>query len=284
VNRKTRLFAIAVGIFAVLFLLRFAYEMALDDGSGGGYYPPPRFEEFQSADAPAPSASRKNYASAKIVIEQAQAAQTVEQKYERVSTIDAETDEWDADLSELRAAIAATEALVQRENASGLPGSRYLSLSLGVVPGAFDGAVEKFKAVGDLVSINTVKTDRTADFRALEAKRLSLEKTRDGLAALRSAGAALSDRIALESRILEIEGQIQELGVSLGDFSELNSFCTVDITLREIEKDDPVARAAAALFSALSWTVPVYLGLGFALLFVAAGLHFGLKVYDRFKG
>ncbi len=133
-------------------------------------------------------------------------------------------------------------------------------------------------------SINTVKTDRTADFRALEAKRLSLEKTRDGLAALRSAGAALSDRIALESRILEIEGQIQELGVSLGDFSELNSFCTVDITLREIEKADPFARVAAALFSALSWTVPVYLGLGFAFLFVAAGLHFGLKVYDRFKG
>jgi len=157
----------------------------------------------------------------------------VEQKYERVSSIDSHTANWDEDTGKLKTAIEMVEAVIQKENASGLAGGRVLALSLGVVPSAFDAAVESFQAVGELVSISTTKNDRTADFLALEARRLSLEKTRDGLSALRNSGAALADRISLETRILEIEGQIQELGVSLGDFSELNSFCTINITLRE---------------------------------------------------
>ena len=139
------------------------------------------------------------------------------------------------------------------------------------------------KSIGELRSAYVTKTDRTSDFRALEARRLSLEKTRLGLAALRDSEAQLSDRIDLETRILEIEGQIQELGVSLGDFSELNSFCTIHFTLREEAAGALGARILDAFVSALGWTILVYLGLAACALAALGTAVLGLKLADRFK-
>lgn len=281
-KRRTRLLLAAAAAFALLFAARFAYELS----RGQDRFPAEpgiAFDAIQQSEAPA-SYSRKNYASAKIVIAQPSAAQTVDQKYERVSTIESRSKDWDADAAALEIAIAAVEAVVQKENASGLPGSRVLALTLGVIPSAFDEAVSLLKGVGELQSINTIKTDRTADFLALEARRLSLEKTRDGLAALRNSGAALADRIALETRVLEIEGQIQDLAVSLGDYSENNSFCTVRLTLREGRPASPLRRIAAAAMDALAWTAGVYLGLVVASLGVLAASWLGLKLYDSIRG
>jgi len=271
-------------VFVLLFAARFAYELAgsADEYQDGIFAPMGGMNDIQQMDAPS-SISRKNYASAKIVIAQPSAAQTVEQKYERISNIDTRTMDWEADTAVLRTAVESVEALVQRENASGLSGGRSLSLSLGVVPSKFDEAVERLRGVGDLVSINTVKNDRTSDFLALEAKRLSLEKTRDGLSALRNAGASLADRMNLETRILEIEGQIQELGVSLGDFSELNSFCTVNISLRETSGPNLWRRLESAFFDALGWTVGVFTGLVVSLLAVFGIAFLALRIYDRLK-
>jgi hypothetical protein len=283
-KRNVRILFVAAIVFVLLFAGRFAYELAgsADGNQDGIFAPMGGLNDIQRMEAPS-SVSRKNYASAKIVIAQPSAPQTVEQKYERISNIDTRTANWDADTTALRTAIESVEALVQRENASGLPGGRSLTLSLGVVPLRFDEAVERLRGVGDLVSINTVKNDRTSDFLALEAKRLSLEKTRDGLSALRSAGASLADRMNLETRILEIEGQIQELGVSLGDFSELNSFCTVNISLRETSGTKLWPRLVSAFFDALGWTVAVYVGLAVSLLAVLGIAFLALRIYDRFK-
>jgi hypothetical protein len=264
-----------------LFLARFGYELVRPESASVGLFG--GYQENMIAQGEfGVSASRKNYASAKIVVTQADSAQTVEQKYERISTIDTKTSAWDDDVKTLESAIAAVGGMVQRENSYGLSGARVLSLSLGVVPDIFGDAVERLKSIGDLASINTVKQDRTGDFRALEAKRLSLEKTRDGLAALRSAGAALADRIELETRILEIEGQIQELGVGLGDFSETNSFCTIEFTLREIASRPLPARLAKAAFAALEWSAAVFFGLALAALCVSGTAWFGVKLRDRF--
>lgn len=278
-DRKKRILAAAAALFAVLFAARLAWELTRDRTRPVGGFG--QVELYQSS---APAADRRNYASAKIAVDQAPSgAQVVEQKYERVSQIESRTEHWDSDIAAVKLAIEGAKALVQRENSYGLPGNRVLSLSLGVIPDAFDPTVETLKAIGELRSANVVKTDRTSDFRALEARRLSLEKTRDGLARLRDSGAQLSDRIDLETRILEIEGQIQELGVSLGDFSELNSFCTVHFTLREIPSGAWGPRLLDAVLSALGWTVLVYLGLGACILAALGAAALALKLADRLK-
>ena len=278
-DRRKRILAAAAALFAVLFAARLAWELTRERTRPFGGFG--NAEIYQSS---APAGDRRNYASAKIAVDQAPSgAQVVEQKYERVSQIEARTEHWDSDIAAVKLAIEGAKALVQRENSYGLEGARVLSLSLGVIPDAFDPTVETLKAIGELRSANVIKTDRTSDFRALEARRLSLEKTRDGLARLRDSGAQLSDRIDLETRILEIEGQIQELGVSLGDFSELNSFCTIHFTLRETPAGAWGARLLGAVLSALGWTVLVYLGLGACALAALGVSALALRIADRLK-
>lgn len=260
----------------LLFAARIAYELSRPDILNAGME--------TRALISASEQDHKNYASAKVVVEQAVAgAQVVEQKYERVSRIESKTENWDSDIAAVKLAIEGSQALVQREDAFGLEGDRALSLSLGVTPAAFDPMVETMKGIGRLVSANVTKTDRTSDFRALQARRLSLEKTRDGLAALRNEGAALSDRVELETRILEIEGQIQELGVSLGDYSELNSFCTVNFTLRETRPMANGRRILTAVLSALGWSALVYLGLAVSALATIGVAALVVRLADRFR-
>jgi Domain of unknown function (DUF4349) len=277
-KRRTRIaIIIAAAGLAVLFLLRLASTLS-DRGSPAAQY----FDKGGLSNEPSAPVRKANYATERILVPQGPAQQVLDQKYERVADIRSSSSDFDADSKRIRAIAAAASAIVQRENANGLPGSRVLALSLGVVPAAFDSTVESLRAVGKIKSITSSKTDRTADFMALEAKRSSLEKTRDGLKALRRTGAALSDLVALESKILEIEGQVQELGVSLGDFSENNSFCTIDVSLEEAAPRG-AGRILAAALDSLGWAVLVELGLAATGLAAAAVAALGAWAYRRFK-
>lgn len=275
--------AVAAAVFLALFAARLAYEL-------GGGSPPPyqgarQFEEPMVQSLSVEGArSKRNYASAKIAVAQPSApAQMLEQKYEQVAGLASATRDFDADSRRVKEAAAASKAIVQREDAYGLPGSRSLSLSLGVVPAAFDSAVDALRAIGKLESVTVTKTDRTADYKALEARRLSLEKTRDGLAALRKAGSDLSDLMALETKILEIEGQIQELGVSLGDFSEGNSFCTVNMTLRELAAGPARRELLRAILAALGWAAARTMALALAALAAAGAAWLGSLALEKYR-
>ncbi|PKL08660.1 MAG: hypothetical protein CVV51_07740, partial [Spirochaetae bacterium HGW-Spirochaetae-7] len=261
-KRRTRIVIIAAAsLFAVLFAARFAYLLYFSgvrqSGEGGMPFQV-NFEQSQGQDV----SVRRNYASSKMLVAQPSAApQLLEQKYERVARLSATSSSFDDDSSALDILAASMQALVQSENSWGLPGARTLSLSFGITPEKFESFVDGLKALGDLDSVTIVKTDKTAEYKELEARRLSLEKTRDGLRALRVPGASLSDLVALETKILEIEGQIQELGVSLGDFAEGNSFCTVHYSLRELKSAGIGPRILAALFGAMEWSLAVFIGI-----------------------
>ena len=278
-KRRTRIALItAAALFALLFALRLASRLTPTPSS-----PRQVYDQDQKMSQNDSSSFRKgNYASERITVPQGSGKQVVDQKYERIADVRARSRAFDADAARVREIAAKADAVVQRENAYGLTGSRTLSLALGIVPANFDSTVEAVRRVGKLDSVSVTKTDRTTDFKALEAKRLSLEKARDGLKALRTAGAALSDLVALETKILEIEGQIQELGVSLGDYSEANSFCTIEFSLSE---DSPRggARTLAAILDSLGWAILVELGVA-ALALAAAGVAFLTSLaYERFK-
>lgn len=277
-KRRTRIaLIVALAIFVLLFALRL-----VDKLSSSSEYPTQMMFDKGEITSAVSSFRKSNYASERIIVPQGSAQQIVDQKYERVANMRAKSRDFDTDAARVREIAAKAAAVIQRENAYGLPGSRTLSLALGVVPAAFDQTVEAIRGVGRLLSITVTKADRTGDFKALEAKRLSLEKTRDGLKALRKAGAALSDLMALETKILEIEGQIQELGVSLGDFSETNSFCTINLDLAETSAP-PAARLLAAALDALGWALLVELGLALAGLGASGIAFLAALAYEKYR-
>jgi hypothetical protein len=206
--------------------------------------------------------SRRNYASKTLKLESPQkgTTATVDQKYEKVGTLTSRTAEFEADEQRLRTLISDQNMLIQFEQRSGLPGNRTLNMALGVIPGKFDQVIASIQEIGTLTSIHIDKSDKTNEYKELEAKRHALEKTREALSALKGQGGSVKELIDLENRILDIENQIQAFGVRLGEFDEENEFCTVKFTLTETQKPGKIPFPQRVKV-AFEWTVRYYLSL-----------------------
>ena len=203
----------------------------------------------------------------------ASAPQATDQKYEQVANIGTTTEEFDDDEARAREQIKSVNALVQFEQRSGLEGYRRLQLAVGVTPENFDALVDSLQGLGKLDRLQIDKTDKTNEYLDLQAKKVSLEKSRDSLIELKSREGDIDEMINLETRILDLEQQIQALGVNLGDFDAENEFSTVKLFLAEKTKSIVKGKGLGArLFEAAIWTLQYYtllwVGLAAALVSV----------------
>jgi hypothetical protein len=218
---------------------------------------------------------KRNYASSKVMRNTADQAgnavmAAMDQKYERVADVRARARAFDDDEAALRAAAAEHAGVVQLEHKQGLRGARVLHLAVGVPPDRFDAFVAAARQIGVETYLTIDKQDRTNAWRELEAKRATLEATRASLVALKQQSGSIQERTALEDRILEIHEQLQTLGVSLGDFDQVNELCTVKLTLAEESTTRVATGPVIPLWQrarvAFEWAVPMYLRLLGALL------------------
>jgi hypothetical protein len=262
-KKAKRLFIVIVLGFLGLFCFRLVYGyVAVSDTMESGIH--------SYAEANDSGFSRKNYASEKLKVEKPADNQSyqVDQKYEKVASMLSQSQSFDTEEKQLREATAKYNALIQYEQRSGLQGNRRLNLAIGVPPDRFDAFVAEAKEIGKLVSIRIDKIDKTNEYKNLKAKRISLEKARDALIALKSKGGRIDESINLESKILEIETEVQSMGVELGEYDQENEFCTVRVGLQE----QTVGKVQISLIHrvkvALEWTVKYYLRI-LAILLVA---------------
>ncbi len=186
---------LALGIF-LLFLLRLGY----------GYLSPGTRGAADASDGPGMSTTRNNYASEKMVVKRSmRESYDVSQKYEKIASIRSRTSRFEQDEKRLRAMTTRYEALIQFERSTGLPGRRALQVAIGVPPEKFDAMVAELRSIGEIASIRIDKSDRTNEFKELNARRVSLEKARDALGALKERGGGIDESINLEDKILQIE-------------------------------------------------------------------------------
>jgi hypothetical protein len=264
-KKAKRLFIVIVLGFLGLFCFRLVYGyVAVSDTVESGIH--------SYAEANESEFSRKNYASEKLKVEKPADNQSyqVDQKYEKVASMLSQSQSFDSEEKQLREATAKYNALIQYEQRSGLPGNRRLNLAIGVPPDRFDAFVAEAKEIGKLLSIRIDKTDKTNEYKDLKAKRISLEKAREALIALKSKGGRIDESINLESKILEIETEVQSLGVRLGEYDQENEFCTVRVGLQEQTAGRVQISLIHRVKVALEWTVKYYLMVLAILL--AAGL------------
>ncbi len=262
-----------VFVFVVGFLLLFFVRL------GYGYWVTPNgvpIGEFSGGNVLSQSwmdfaSGVKNYASKKrsrktSVVVQRGAPGLGDQKYEKVASVALKSLHFDEDEARARALIAKEDALIQFEQRDGLKGHRVLRLAVGVDPKRFDPFVDAIQTFGELSALTINKSDKTNEYRELQAKRVSLEKTRTALSELKNKEGKIADMIALENQILSLEQQIQGLGVSLGDFDSENEFVTVKMLMREV--GERAVRSISLLrrsFTSFYWTTWVYASLWFGL-------------------
>jgi hypothetical protein len=183
----------------------------------------------------------------------------VDQKYQKIADLATDTDRFSEDEQKIRTITKKHNALIQYEENTGLPGNRFLQLAIGVPPAEFDTMVLDVKKIGDLKSFNISKTDKTNEFKELQGQRRSLEQIRASLLALKVRnGGKIDEYINLENRILEVEQELQKLGVRLGDYDVTSEFCTIKMTL--LEKTTRISPSIwHRLIKALEWTIKYYL-------------------------
>lgn len=275
--RFARAALLAVLVFLALFLIRYIEISAEARRAAEG----PFFDQQSMNAGDQFEIGRKNYASSKKLDSAAAGGQGGSigdsQKYEKIGSLTQVTNDYDADRTRFDSLVTETGGMVQLERMTGLKGHRMLHLGIGVPPEKFDAFIGKAREIGKGVAIEVVKNDKTNEYLQLKAKRATLEKARAALEELKAGGGSTSERVDVQTRLTEVEQQIQDLGVSLGEFDSQNELCTVRLTLREALRASPMSLARRALraFEAALFDYAL-LGFGFFAIVVAAWI--GIRV------
>ncbi len=266
-------------VFTVLFVLLFLFRLVY------GYYgrdPINSNSDEAGYDFFMNVKLRDNYASEKNALQTTPQDFLRSQKYEKTATVRSETAHFDRDDSLIRRITISYGGSIQYEQGMGKKGGRELHLSIGVKPDSFDSFYRAVQGIGELRSTTITKTDKTNEYRQLNAKKASLEKSLESLNELKNKGGTIADFISLHDKVLEVETQLQELGVDLGNFNSENEFCTLRFSLFEGHERRKITFLSRVKVS-LEWTLKYY---SLALLVVAGVLVCSLAlllIVDRLK-
>lgn len=228
---------------------------------------------------------RKNYASEKQMMKQDVAQQAniaSSQKYEKTATVVSKTSQFEKDLDSIKKITTNFEGVIQYEQNTGNKGNRQIQLLIGINPEKFDSFYTKIQNIALVKSTEITKIDKTNEYRQLNARKASLEKNLTSLNELKSRGGAIGDYITLHDKILEIETQMQELGVELGNFDTENEFCSVRFSLYEGAPEKKI-NFASRLKVALEWTIKYYAVLMLTVLVLIVTIFILLLVIDKLK-
>lgn len=265
-------------LFVLMFLFRILYGYLATDTSSGYDYSDNFFSSIDNL--------RKNYASEKFSMkgDDVQLASSVasNQKYEKTATMKLKTSEFDQDEKALKAKAKGFNAVIQYEQNLGQKGSRQIHLLIGVNPNLFDSLYSALKAIGVLKATEITKVDKTNEYRQLNAKKASIEKTLQSLNELKSKGGEISDFVSLNDKILEIEEKAQELGVELGNFDTENEFCTIKLSMYEGATEKNIS-FIHRLKVALEWTIKYYAMLVATVFGVLLAIFLMILIADKLK-
>lgn len=209
-------------VFCALFVFRLIYGYVATGTTGGSDFSSDYFDQISDL--------RKNYASEKVA---QQPDFTTNSKYEKTAIVKTTSSDFTKEEKDIRGKVDNYKGVIQYEKALGKKGNRELHLMIGINPATFDSFYHEIQGIGVIRSMSITKIDKTNDYRQLNAKKISLEKTMTSLEALKKTGVSGSDLLTIYDRQLMLEQQLQDLGVDLGAFNTENEFCTVKLSLYE---------------------------------------------------
>lgn len=271
-SRLIRLIIWMLLLFAILFFFRLAY----------GYTKTFNNRSAQSNFFERVSNTKRNYASKEYKVKTSAASVVkVDQKYEKIAEIKTKSAKFAEEEKLARKHIVTYNSLIQFEQKSGNKGSRQLNLLIGVPPESFDSLYTKLIEIGKVQAKRITKKDKTNEYKELNAKKQSLEKARTALIELKQKSGKIAEFMGLENRILEIERQLQELGVSLGDFDNEIEFSTIQFSLMEGKKIK--IGLLQRIKVALEWTIRFYLQLIVSLFFLALFSFLLLLIIEKMR-
>jgi len=279
-NFKTRFWKTGkwfTGFFVLLFTFRLIYGYVATDDNYSNDYSDNFFGSIGNL--------RKNYASEKIAMKgdvQISSNIASNQKFEKTASIKTKTSEFEKDEKLLKSKTKSYNAVIQYEQNLGQKGNRQIHLLIGVNPAMFDSFYVDIQKIGIVKATEITKVDKTNEYRQLNAKKSSIEKTLQSLNELKSKGGQISDFVSLNDKILEIEEKLQELGVELGNFDAENEFCTVKLSMYEGATQKSVSLFQRLKVS-LEWTIKYFSIIAATTLVLTLAIFVLLLLVDKLK-
>ncbi|MFM7431369.1 MAG: DUF4349 domain-containing protein [Flammeovirgaceae bacterium] len=283
-NFKTRLVKI-IGLLIIGFIVLFAFRFIYGYTTGATELGEESISNLFSDE----TSLKRNYASDSYKFQKSDRSQTgnqsiqnefsIDQKYEKTATVKSKTNDFEKDDALVKGEIKRFNAIIQYEQNTGKKGNRTTSLLLGVAPERFDSLYEAVIKIGNLTTKEITKVDKTSEFKNLNAKKASLEITRQSLLEIKKQNGRIEEFISLQNRILEIEQELQGLGVLLGDFSEENEFCTVRFSL--VERHEIKISLLHRIKVAFEWSVKYYIIFIGIFCFASIVAFFLLLIIDK---
>ena len=257
-------------LYAVIFAARFVYDIITfeDPAVSVNYYYGGYRDELKMT--PNVASLKKEYAG-----ETAGSIAVLEQKYEQVATITAKTVSFESDLLKLDAAIESAQAVIQTEAAQGLAGSRTLTRVIGVKPQYFDECLNSVKQIGMTITSTSQKTDKTYEYRQMLAQKQELEKRLESYKSLRGRSGSVNEMLSLEDKIIGVESLLLQQAVDLGEYSDDNALCTINVSLYEGNPTNPMR----VIFNSLRWATICYLCVIAGIIFVCIAAVVLIKTY-----
>lgn len=282
-KRFRNIVLLLIGLFVILFLFRLGYGYTLTPGD----------EEMEEVTFDYFESDKRNFASDKKFFEkessdytvenQLEPIATVDQKYEKIAEVKSASTKFEEDEKFVRDQVKSSNGIIQYERKYGNEGDRRLQLQIGVPPEQFDSLYEKLIHVGIIHSKEIIKNDKTNEYLELNARKASLEKTHQSLIEFKKVSGKIDEYINLENRILEIEEQLQNLGVNLGDFDESNEFCTIRFSLSETKEPKKVVWSLYYRCKvALEWTINHYVILMVSGFFALLSAYVIMIIWEKF--
>ena len=279
-NFKTRFWNLGkwyAVLFVVLFVFRLIYGYVATSNDNGGDYSDNFFSSIDNL--------RKNYASEKIAMKgdvQVSSNMASNQKFEKTASIKTKSTEFEKDEQVLKSTTKSYNAVIQYEQNLGQKGNRQIHLLIGVNPALFDSFYIDIQKIGIVKATEITKVDKTNEYRQLNAKKTSIEKTLQSLNELKSKGGQIADFVSLNDKILEIEEKLQGLGVELGNFDAENEFCTVKLSMYEGATEINIS-FMHRLKVALEWTIKYFAIFAITTLVLAMTIFILLLIADKLK-
>ncbi len=265
------------GLFILLFVFRLIYGYVATDNNYSNDYSDNFFSSIDNL--------RKNYASEKIAMKghvQVSSNIASNQKFEKTASIKTKTSEFENDEKLLKSKTKSYNAVIQYEQNLGQKGNRQIHLLIGVNPEMFDSFYVDIQKIGVIKATEITKVDKTNEYRQLNAKKISIEKTLQSLNELKTKGGQIADFISLNDKILETEEKLQELGVELGNFDAENEFCTVRLSIYEGATEKSIS-FIHRIKMALEWTIKYFAIIAITTLVLALTIFVLLLIVDKLK-
>ena len=148
-----------------------------------------------------------------------------------------ETKDYDWAYQQLNDTLSSVDGYLESssEYTDSTDSTRTLSLTLRVPESSYDAFVDTAEQAGSVTSKSESAEDVTTQYMDIEARLDSLTAQRTRLQELQASADNLTDLLQIESSLSDVQYQIESYQSQLNWYSQQVSYCTVNITLDEVE-------------------------------------------------